>query len=107
MKIENGKLYCPRCGGDWLHHDKVEVFEREEDAETGLHVVVDGAVSLDTDLEGNPSSRRHGLKVHVWCETCPANSVLTISQHKGSTLIDLEEIGGYWEECPNKAMKRV
>lgn len=84
-----GELKCPSCGFNYLHHDKVEIFERGEDAENGLHVtVVDGEVQTNTTLEGNPSSRRHGLLVHFWCEGCKAKPVLSISQHKGNTWVD-------------------
>jgi hypothetical protein len=79
-------LRCPSCKGICIHHRTVEVFECGEDATHGLHVVVEnGEAKIDTALQGNPSSRRHGLKINFWCETCSASSVLTIAQHKGST----------------------
>ncbi len=85
-----GQLKCPSCGFNYLHHDKVEVFERSEDAEHGLHVVVEnGSVKTDTDLQGNPSSRRHGLAIHFWCEGCDEKPVLTLIQHKGNTYVDI------------------
>lgn len=81
-------LLCPSCGGNYLHHDKIEVFEREPDAETGLHVTVEnGKVSIDRDLNGNPSSRRHGENIHFRCENCEAKPVLSITQHKGNTCV--------------------
>ena len=82
-------LLCPACGNAFLHHESVEVFERTEDADHGLHVTVSGGKSeADTNLAGNPSSRRHGLFVRFSCETCDAVPILTIRQHKGSTVID-------------------
>ena len=85
-------LLCPSCGGNYLHHDKVEVFERDDDAETGLHVTIEnGKASTDNDLKDNPSSRRHGLKIHCWCEHCEAKPVLSIIQHKGNTWINFKE----------------
>ncbi len=82
-------LVCPACGGTYLHHERVEVFERNEDERSGLHVAVaDGQALVDTALEGNPSGRRHGLSIHFWCEACAAKPVLTIAQHKGNTLVD-------------------
>lgn len=85
-----GELRCPSCGFHYLHHDKVEVFERGEDAENGLHVVVEsGTVRTDTNLQRNPSSRRHGLSVHFWCEGCDAKPVMTLIQHKGNTFVDI------------------
>jgi len=84
-----GELKCPSCGFNYLHHDKVEIFERGEDEEKGLHVKVEnGVATIDTNLSGNPSARRHGLTIQFWCEGCKAKPVLSISQHKGNTWID-------------------
>lgn len=83
------ELLCPSCGHSNLHHDKVEVFECGEDATYGLHVTVkDAQTTVDTDLKGNPSSRRHGLEITFWCESCDAKPVLRLLQHKGSTYVD-------------------
>ena len=85
------ELLCPKCGFNYLHHDRVEIFDRTEDASSGVHAVVDdGKVTVDTSLNGNPSSRRHGLTIHFWCESCKAKPVLTIAQHKGNTIINIE-----------------
>ncbi len=85
-----GKLKCPSCGSSYLHHEKVEIFERGEDEEKGLHVVVEnGVVKTDTNMSGNPSARRHGLKIYFSCEECKTKPVLSISQHKGNTFVDL------------------
>lgn len=81
-----GELVCPSCGSEYLHHHKVEVFERKEDATQGLHVTVSkDSAAIDNVLDGNPSARRHGLSVHFWCEGCKAEPVLSIGQHKGNT----------------------
>lgn len=56
------ELLCPSCGGNYLHHEHVEVFERGEDEEKGLHVLVTGGkTTVDTCIDGNPSKRRHGF----------------------------------------------
>lgn len=90
------ELLCPACDEQWTHHDRVEIFERKEDAETGVHVCVtadsDKAV-VDENLDGNPSSRRNGLCVRFWCETCGAISLLSIAQHKGTTYVDFVDTG--------------
>jgi hypothetical protein len=86
-----GELKCPSCGGNCLQHDKVEVFECGEDAEKGIHVIVEsGLATMDTDLTGNPSRRRHGLTVQFWCEGCKAKPLLSISQHKGNTWVNFK-----------------
>jgi len=79
-------LRCPKCGGEHLNHEGVEIFERGEDKAQGLHVSVGGGtISTDIDLTGNPSSRRHGLLIHYECEGCDAKPTLAIWQHKGET----------------------
>ncbi|MEC5321380.1 hypothetical protein VSX61_20970 [Brenneria populi subsp. brevivirga] len=81
-------LFCPHCKGSCLHQGKIEVFERQEDDKEGTHVVVDGsAISIDKNLTGNPSIRRHGLKIHFSCENCNNNPIMSIYQHKGETLM--------------------
>lgn len=84
------ELLCPKCGSNYLYHEKVEVFECGEDTNHGVHVTVtDEKAIMDTSLMGNPSRRRHGLNVHFRCEGCSAKSILSVSQHKGVTLVDL------------------
>ncbi len=82
------ELKCSGCGEPNLHHDRIEIFDRGEDAVDGLHVTVTyRQVKTDRNLSGNPSSRRDGLKVYFWCEHCEAITVLSISQHKGTTYL--------------------
>lgn len=84
-------LECPACGGNHLHHEKIEVFDRAEDEIMGLHVVVgDGKFVVDRNLAGNPSKRRHGISIRFNCEQCSATPVLTIAQHKGNTWVDFK-----------------
>lgn len=90
-------LICPNCKDIYLHHESVEVFDRVEDASTGVHTTVEICETpmdlsstlskpvVDTNLDGNPSLRRSGIKIRFWCECCNAISVLTIAQHKGIT----------------------
>lgn len=88
------ELLCPRCDCNYLHHDQVDVYERSEDAATGMHVnVCDGRAVVNTDLHGNPSSRRHGLSIGLWCEGCHAKLLLTFAQHKGVTLVNIVDTG--------------
>jgi hypothetical protein len=83
-------LRCAHCGTLQTHHDTVEIFDREPDAETGFRVTVtpQRTVQIGTNLRGNPSSRRSGVAIRYWCESCGGRSVLTIAQHKGLTLMD-------------------
>jgi hypothetical protein len=83
------ELKCPSCGCNYLHHDQVEVFECGEDEKLGVHVVIaDGQAIFNTSLDGNPSARRHGLRIRFWCEGCKAVPVMSISQHKGNTYMN-------------------
>lgn len=92
---EHGVLLCPECGGNYLHHHIVETFNRGEDEKQGLHTIIksgdfkgDGkCVDIKHDnLAGNPSWRRHGLRIEFTCEFCSNEPiVLNIAQHKGET----------------------
>ena len=91
MEGSGALLECPACHGNHLHHNKVEVFDRAEDQDGGLHVsVASGKVVEDSDLSGNPSKRRHGLSIHFTCEHCPATPVLSVAQHKGNTWVNFK-----------------
>ncbi len=98
QKNAGAVLCCPRCGFNYLHHTRIEVFERSEDDEKGTHVIVDNdKILVDKNLENNPSMRRDGLKIFFWCEGCSPDDgslddiVMTIAQHKGKTLVNIEE----------------
>ena len=84
---------CPHCGSEHTHHSGVDVYARvQEDAE-GYHAKVDRTgVRVDSNLSGNPSSRRDGLVVHLWCEMCYYTHDLLIRQHKGQTLLSVTNI---------------
>jgi|WetSurMetagenome_2_1015567.scaffolds.fasta_scaffold700606_2 hypothetical protein len=87
----DGELICPSCGGDNLHQVRVEVFEREEDKQTGVHAdVVRDSVHIDTEMAGNPSKRRQGTKISFTCEGCDEAMILSIEQHKGTTYLHFD-----------------
>lgn len=98
MLIEEGTnaLLCACCGeSNGLHHATIDVFDRQEDATKGLHVHVHaGQAAIDTDLTGNPSARRDGIKITFWCELCGGSSSLSIAQHKGQEFIEMREMEG-------------
>ncbi len=75
-------LKCGNCGGSYIRHLRVDVYERHDDATSGLHVIVsNGRASFDHDLTGNPSERREGMTITFACEMCPEKSILSIAQH--------------------------
>ncbi len=89
VKITDDILRCPTCGNNYLHHTKVDVFERDmEDCQTGIHANIIGAnILIDRYMIDNPSSRRDGIRVLFKCENCEREPMLLISQHKGNTYI--------------------
>ena len=82
-------LQCPNCRDDYLHQERIEIFDGGEHRANDIHVVVDnGVVTVDKNMAGNPSSRRQGLRISFRCEACETVSALTIVQHKGHTLVN-------------------
>jgi hypothetical protein len=92
----HSSLVCPRCDGDCLHHGRIEIFDRSEDAINTALTIVSGGLSANHLLPSkdlpNPSSRRHGLRINFWCEGCPDELALalTLAQHKGTTYLEWE-----------------
>ena len=94
---DSADLICPRCGGDYLHHQSVVMFDRAEDDELATRSIVSGSKMIldivNSKDAGNPSRRRGGLVIQFCCEHCEAKDgptqiiELTIAQHKGSTEI--------------------
>lgn len=83
-------LLCPNCGDYGLHHRAIEIFDRKEGDEKGLRVAVSNMkAKIDTELTGNPSKDRNGLKLYFSCESCDAISSLSIVQHKGRTCLSI------------------
>ena len=76
--IEFGKAYdnatnlsCPQCRGDYLHHDVVTVFAREQDrADAPSHTLTVEScrqVRFDDPKAGkNPSFRRDGVAIRFF-----------------------------------------
>lgn len=84
-------LQCPSCKGHYLHQVRAEVFDRSEDAAIGHHVTVTSTgVQVDHSQANNPSARRDGIRISFDCELCEAKPVLTVVQHKGTTLVEWE-----------------
>ena len=94
----NEPLLCPGCGDPYLHHTKVEVYDRDEDAATGTVITAERpwpsgesiTVNVDTNksMDACPSPRRSGIRVHLVCECCGATPYIDIIQHKGCTYIN-------------------
>jgi hypothetical protein len=70
----------------------VEVFCRSDDAPEGVHVKVTGSVMVDKDMKENPSPRREGVVISFFCENCPGKFELHIVQHKGNTLLYINDL---------------
>jgi hypothetical protein len=92
---------CPICGSENMHHIGVELFNRHEDSENGEHIqmyvreshawrysnIEPPDHSVDDDMKNNPSERRSGISIKFICEECEQILELTISQHKGQSLM--------------------
>lgn len=92
-----GQLLCRVCRHGFTHHGEVEVFQRAHDEDPqGLRVLTTGnrTTALMSDLRGNPSSRRCGIVIRIWCEACHQVSTIDIAQHKGVTTVTYEPGGG-------------
>ena len=96
-KHDPTSLTCPQFHGQYLHHDVITVFEREREDAPSQALVVAGrrqVSSVDDPRAGNnPSTRRDGVPIRFWCETCPAISELTMAQHKGLSLLEWRPVG--------------
>jgi hypothetical protein len=99
MLTQEDGLICPNCGENFLHHEKVEVFARRQEAGDlgdggGVHVTVEnGQALISKNMTENPSPRRDGISIEFSCENCPHRSRMTIIQHKGSTYLEFELVG--------------
>jgi hypothetical protein len=87
-----GVLLCPACGSEYLHHSVVTVFDRGEDEVETIVTESTPDSLVRTVLPSrecaNPSDRRDGVAVRLWCEICPGPDFeLCIAQHKGQTLL--------------------
>ncbi len=86
-------LQCPRCGGRFLHHHAVTLYDRAQDADNvTMTIVENGRIEqsvVDNGSSDNPSERRRGLVIRMFCESCSVGGdeddviELTIAQHKG------------------------
>lgn len=84
-------LLCPICGCTYLHHGDVTVYDRDEDNPYTFVTLATDEKTITQRAESktacNPSARRHGLTIRLYCEQCDFMGELTIAQHKGETLI--------------------
>ena len=93
-------LQCPHCNGEHLHHIRTEVYCRaDEDANYGTMLIADECsrwnhVKFESSFSNNPSTRRNGIRILFYCETCPERPILNIIQHKGSSYIVWETNNG-------------
>jgi len=85
-----GVLRCPSCKESYLHHERVVVWARGEDAD-GVRIEVEpsGAAGVTpTQAKDFPKDwRRQSLTIEFCCEHCKAKPVLEIAQHKGNTRV--------------------
>lgn len=99
LKFYGDWLMCPLCGGENMHHERVQLFVRDAEDRDGMLVTVgatgdiDGrkytpqGMVLNRMASKEMPGRRDAIHIHFWCEQCEGKSVLHIAQHKGLTLV--------------------
>jgi len=98
---------CPRCGGEWTHHERIEVFARQAEDGRGVAYAVDVVPGPQKGPPAQTSSalkepeeflgRRGDVRVRFRCEDCTEPFWLSLVQHKGQSLItvaDTPRFGG-------------
>ncbi len=93
VETMNAVHTCPNCGSENTRHYGVDAYSRIQEDGVGHHARVDHTgVTVDTDLSRNPSTRRDGIRINLWCEECNFVHDLEIKQHKGQTLFQIVNI---------------
>lgn len=97
MLFNGLEVQCSNCDSEYMHFEEIHTFSRKrEDAEEGTKVVATReGVSLETNMEGNPSSRRDGVAIYLSCEYCNQITKLCIDEHKGFVGIDAQVAVGF------------
>lgn len=92
IRLKEDILHCPICGSNYLHHGAVTIFRRIDDTREGAAIKInaDGTIAFSTDLTGNPSLRRGAVSIDFFCEDCGDDPTLSISQHKGNSVLSWE-----------------
>ena len=89
---EDGRLLCPHCDGQNLHHVMVVVHERVAEDGSGLEFVIAKGGETSSGFLAKDSvafaGRRNDVKIGFRCENCTADLTLQIKQHKGETFLD-------------------
>ena len=96
-------LRCPRCGEDYLHQGRVEVFHRVTEGEPSRGVTVDRGVPIADLSAANPSERRDGLLIFFSCGYCDLEArdlPLAVYQHKGRTIVEWRWVVPVGDEVP-------
>ena len=90
---DQSDLLCPRCHDRGnLHHRRVEVFYRAEDARAVRLIAIEAGQiialgDVPNDWSANPSLRRDGICIHFDCEQCGDGLIFNVAQHKGNTFL--------------------
>jgi len=96
-------IACCKCKSNYVHHDIIEIWERPEDKNVGLHLIIHGSdvedrdgpvqpsMTVDLSMSDNKATRRQWIVIGLWGESCGHRSEIRISQYKGETHITHEE----------------
>lgn len=97
MATDDRLLRCPFCRDPYgLHVDAVAMAGRQrEDGPVVTHRIErTGRITLNADAPVGRvgDGRRHRIALEGWCEGCRRHFALVLTQHKGSTLVDVVEL---------------
>lgn len=91
-------LLCPKCGEEYTHLDDVYVAgrQREDGDVTPVHVDSSGALQsgASVSLPVSDVGRRHVISIKGSCETCGAEFAIEFKQHKGVTMVSVNDTHG-------------
>ena len=81
---------CPRCNGEYVCHDDIDIFSREKEDGPVKSVRIQTGGGFLNLAGATPSDRREAVRIWFKCEGCTNVFTLLIIQHKGQTLIDVK-----------------
>lgn len=88
--VNDNRLGCPLCGGEYLHHGRVIVKNRCEDREGTIASTDFEVTTVHAAHKNEFEGRRSSVWIEMWCEHCKAGVVGWVGfvQHKGNTVVE-------------------
>ncbi|MEO5346866.1 MAG: hypothetical protein H7834_10880 [Magnetococcus sp. YQC-9] len=96
--IQDEVLRCPRCGGEYLHQQRVRIFSKPQEDGDAVRNDSDPAGGTSTSIQKHAPGSRDSLFIEFSCEFCDKSRYddtfpetrfyLCVFQRKGLTLIN-------------------